>query len=175
MSIEKSVQIEQLASKVMNMIHDNDNETTTTILDKDPTELFENLIQMQTELQTAWKEAKEEIEKEEQQNESSANDATIDANFRAFYVEMMTDAFAEPLEEMRKQQQQQEAANDDVVDVNILAECLQSGMDLLTKEERKFFMEELLQNNNNNNNDEPYHTIRRRELGYDVKIIPDSS
>lgn len=91
-------------------------------------------------------------------------------DLRAAYMDMITDAFADVLEDMRAN----EAAD---IDVDVLVDCLQSGLDLMSQEEKDFFMQDSEDLNNMDegqssdiNVDVTPHELRRQELGFNMKI-----
>lgn len=71
---------------------------------------------------------------------------------QAAYMDMITDAFADVLMDMQGN------------DVDILVDCLQSGLDLMNQEERDFFLEE-----DDDDTTELPHDQRRREAGFEVE------
>lgn len=86
---------------------------------KDPDDIFRQLHEARQQIIIAAARADE------------TNQTTDDAssNFRALYLEMITDAFADVLDDLRK--------NDNAFDVTVLVDCLQSGMDFLTTTREK--------------------------------------
>lgn len=164
MGLDKSIKLEETTARAVEAIEKYAEDEKTFF--ESPKEMFEDLVRIRKDIKDAWREAKAEIDENTVRETAEIPEP---ADFRSSYVEMMTDAFAEPLEEMRLQQEPA-GAND--VDVNILVECMQSGIDLLTPEEKQFFLDELevTEIDAKENDGEPYHTVRRRELGYDVKM-----
>lgn len=87
-------------------------------------------------------------------------------------MDMITDAFADVLEDLRQKE-------GDSLDVDVLVDCLQSGIDLMTQEDKEFFLmsERSIKIEDN---DEPFedddedgkltpHELRRRQLGFHIE------
>jgi hypothetical protein len=165
MSQEKAVRLEETATNALKLIEKYAEDDEAFL--ENPKDMFDDLNRTKKDMQDAWRDVKEENDK----NNTAKETAEIPepADFRSSYVEMITGAFEAPLEAMR---QQQEAAGANDIDVNILVECMQSGVNLLNPEEKQFFLDELqaIEHKEEQEHEEPYHTIRRRELGYDVKL-----
>lgn len=89
-----------------------------------PDEIFAQLDEARRNVINAWKSTAIVDESKE----------LDDAAFRMLYLEMVTDAFSTVLENLRHENQN--------VDVNILVDCLESGMEFLTSEEREFFADD---------------------------------
>lgn len=80
----------------------------------------------------------------------------------AAYIDLITDSFADVLNELR--------TNEEEVDVNILVDCLQSGIELLSSEEAELMMEEEEEEVAETEEDAlTPHERRRRELGFKVQ------
>ena len=111
---------------------------------KNPQHIFEQLDAARREVMYAWNAIQVE-----------SQDVEVDETaFRALYLDMITDSFADVLDELRK---------DDSVDVGVLVDCLQSGMDFLTSEEKELFM----QDDSVEEDDEMTpHEKQRRVLGF---------
>ena len=117
---------------------------------EDPERIFDQLDVARREVMEAWNEL---------QMEDPNMDRIDELAFRARYLDMITDAFADVLDELRKH---------DNVDVGLLVDCLQSGIDFLTSEEKELFMD-----------DDPFeeedaitpHENHRRELGFHITEI----
>ena len=101
---------------------------------KNPQAMLEELDRARDLVVAAWKEEAEEDTKRAENGEG-VTEGEVDNNedFRAAYVDMIANAFADVLEDMR-------ANNSEELDVDILVDCLQSGMDILTMEEKELFM-----------------------------------
>jgi hypothetical protein len=152
---------------------------------RNPEQVFQQLDQARTGISKAWEElhaAAAALEKTDTNaatvNSSSDMDITpLSSNvtasvneddLRAAYMDMITDAFADVLEDLRANE-----AED--IDVGVLVDCLQSGLDLMSQEEKDFFMqdnEELNTMDESENNDVAVtpHELRRRELGFSMQI-----
>lgn len=90
-----------------------------------PQEIFDQLDAARKEVMDAWSDV---------QVQAAIPAKDIDeSSFRVLYLDMITDAYADVLDQLRK---------DDVVDVTVLIDCLQSGMDFLTCEEKELFMQD---------------------------------
>lgn len=96
-----------------------------------PDQIFQQLRGARDEVMEAWRQVEEETEAYRSKAADSTTKSKLDAErCRALYMDMITDAFADTLENMRT------AAGDDL-DVDVLVDCLQSGLDLLTAEEQE--------------------------------------
>jgi hypothetical protein len=118
-------------------------------------------------------------------DESSYSSETMpggEDDFRALYTEMMTETFGDVLEQMNREGESGKSAP---IDVDVLVESLQSGIDFLDPHQetsnRKSFFESLRYNKNHtdqgrNETDDgvPVHQIRQRELGYLVTTGGDN-
>jgi hypothetical protein len=72
--------------------------------------------------------------RETQDPSDGSRDNLIDDNeFRAAYMDMVTSAFADVLEDMRNN-------GEEDLDVDILVDCLQSGMDFMSGEDKELFL-----------------------------------
>ena len=137
---------------------------------KNPKEMFKSLDKARSELNQAWADHQEFLApNSDQDNKKTSDGETAVRNseeFRAMYMDMITDAFADVLEDMRE--------STEVIDVDILVDCLQSGIELLSVEDREGFFQDLekdFENDMEDTNSGPsYHEIRRREMGLDVEV-----
>jgi hypothetical protein len=150
---------------------------------RNPEQVFQQLDQARTGITKAWEElhaaAAALEEKDDNATKSNSSDMTKEPlssssvnedDLRAAYMDMITDAFADVLEDMRANE-----AED--IDVDVLVDCLQSGLDLMSQEEKEFFMqdnEELNNMDESESNDVAVavtpHELRRQELGFNMKI-----
>lgn len=175
--------------------HDNDDDDVAW---KNPNEMLEqidlartNILEACEQLKAATAAAKEE-EKVAKHNNDEDEEQQKEADIlRATYMDMITDAFGDTLEEMRNNSN----GGDNNIDVDILIDCLQSGIDLMSAKDKEFFImsssqqqessttgdsgsEERCQNeessssNSSNNRMMTPHEIRRRELGFHVERTP---
>ena len=74
---------------------------------------------------------------------------------------MITDSFSDVLEDLR--------TGDADFDVDVLVDCLQSGVDLMNQEDRELFMQEMDNDDDEEENDDSKltpHELRRRLLGF---------
>jgi hypothetical protein len=118
---------------------------------KNPQEIFDQLDTARNEVMEAWKEDEQGVSKE-----------LDEAQFRILYMDMITDAFADVLDNIRESEGNQ-------LDVDVLVDCLQSGIDLLSMQDKDLFM-----NFYEGNLDEleefssslTPHEQKRRELGF---------
>ena len=162
---------------------------------KNPKSIQEELIVSRNALAEAWNDLQKEQqeqhlsdEKETERNDygigdnnkNDDNDEISEGIFRVLYMEMITDAFGDVLEQMQK-----EGINNSntTVDVEILGDCLQSGMELLDLDQRnhKSFFDslessEIFGNDDDNKMEDKdgndvvssltVHARRQRSLGY---------
>jgi hypothetical protein len=119
-----------------------------------PEQIFKELDDARVQVTQAW---------DQLLNTSSNNDEAFNKidpeDLRASYIDMITDAFGDVLEEMRQKEME--------LDVDILVDCLRSGLDLMNQEDKEYFAQD---SDNNNNIDDQYeespHEMRRRQLGF---------
>ena len=83
----------------------------------------------------------------------------VEEDFRAAYMDMITDAFGDCLHDL---QQNSPAA----IDIDVLVECLQSGMDIMTQDEKELFMMEYNGEMDEVEGNRSIHEIRREMLGF---------
>lgn len=111
-----------------------------------PDQILSQLDQARTRLDQAWKESSQLSEQQQQQPSS---------DFRAAYMSMVTDAFADVLENLRKNES---------IDVDVLVDCLQSGMEFMTQEDLALaFLDE------DDDEEEDIHERHSRKLGFQVE------
>ncbi|KAL3939900.1 MAG: hypothetical protein SGBAC_005453 [Bacillariaceae sp.] len=113
-------------------------------------------------------------------NSSSSSNNMTEEEYRSSYVETMTKVLSEPLDAIREQQQQQQPSNSGNkggldIDVELIVDALQSGIDLLHPEEKMIFLEELQAMEEADETDTTttkgelsIHMMHRKELGYDA-------
>jgi len=175
---------------------DRSTNTTTTNPWKNPQVIEEELNIARNELNAAWKnvkaerdavtfaavtEAYENEDDEEKKEEDDVDNAIPEEEFRVLYMNMMTDAFGDVLETMNK-----ESGMDGkpTVDVDILVDCLQSGIDFLDPVEelnKRSYFDSLDYNfgedddddddddkmiDNDNEEGLTIHEMKQRSLGY---------
>jgi hypothetical protein len=143
---------------------------------RNPEQVFQQLDQARTGIVKAWEELHAAAAALEQKDDNKSGDiskgsststSVNEDDLRAAYMDMITDAFADVLEDMRANE-----AED--IDVDVLVDCLQSGLDLMSQEEKDFFMQDNEELNNmdesESNDTVTPHELRRQELGFNMKI-----
>ncbi|KAG7370241.1 hypothetical protein IV203_027987 [Nitzschia inconspicua] len=108
---------------------------------KHPQQILDQLKMARNAIQEAWIDyQKQQLEMEQQNDNDDGNNKKVllsDEEFRVLYLDMITDAFGDVLEEMRQQQTTTSSTGgDDEMDVEVLVDCLQSGMELLEEGDR---------------------------------------
>jgi hypothetical protein len=97
---------------------------------QNPQVIFEQLQHARSDIQNAWKDYQDATATEQSKTEKHASAKSLSEDeFRVLYMDMITDAFGDVLEEMRQQA-------GDKMDVDVLVDCLQSGMEFLEESER---------------------------------------
>ncbi len=134
-----------------------------------PDHIFQELRIARDELAQAWNDLEQEIIA----LKSTSNDKgkTLDPDrCLALYMDMITDAFADTLEHMRK-------TEGDSINLEVLVDCLQSGLDLLTSDEQEALFSEALDNEidgedagKKDEEDVSCHELHRRKMGLDVSV-----
>lgn len=127
-----------------------------------PEQVFAELDAARTKLTDAWEAFKSKMET--CKDESSEKQSSFKEDFRVAYTNMVTDAFADVLEDLRNK-------NEDI-DVDVLVDCLQSGMEIMTQDEKELFMEEsdvVDEDTEEQDSKLTPHEARRRQLGYHVE------
>lgn len=128
-SIEKAAKVEEAVSRAIELVrvfserdpHDGESNNPW----KDPQNMLDQLDRAREDI----------IKASEQPNNAPEVTSPIDENdFRTCYMDMVTNAFADVLEDMRNNN------SDEELDVDVLVDCLQSGMDFLSGEEQEFLM-----------------------------------
>mmetsp|Transcript_16342 Transcript_16342/g.22774 ORF Transcript_16342/g.22774 Transcript_16342/m.22774 type:complete len:171 (+) Transcript_16342:141-653(+) len=130
--------------------------------DNDSENPWHNVDNMFDQMRDAVKEVQKYRRPDPVEQDENETDETEDT-FQEQYIEMMTEAFAEDIEEIR------EKSGEDV-DVNILAECLSSGMEMFSKDEKDLFLEERLGGSEELSDGLTPHQRRRQEIGHNVEI-----
>mmetsp|Transcript_24457 Transcript_24457/g.36283 ORF Transcript_24457/g.36283 Transcript_24457/m.36283 type:complete len:150 (+) Transcript_24457:179-628(+) len=109
-----------------------------------PQRMFDELDKARSDVIEIWRSRYDIVDQTKDNNDFGS--------LQTMYLEAITDAFSEVLDEMRK--------NDDI-DLNVLVDCLKSGMDFFTQDEIALFVRD-------SEHDEECaltpHEIRRREL-----------
>ncbi|GAX14114.1 hypothetical protein FisN_8Hh050 [Fistulifera solaris] len=159
---EESAAVEEAASEAFQLI-DSYAERETNDPNgpwRQPETILSSLNEARAKLMNAWNELSAKMAEDEQNEKATA--VVNEEDFRVAYVNMITDAFADILEDLRN--------NDPDFDVDVLVDCLQSGMELIPEEDRALWMKELQEEETTNDIDElTPHARRRRDLGYDVE------
>merc|ERR1712226_90004 len=130
---------------------------------KNPNDMFQQLDMARTQVMEAARILKEAVAKGGDKNEATSSTTTPDYDedyLKAQFMDMITDSFADVLQEMKETEE---------VDVDILADCLQSGMDLLSEEDRELFLQDLNDDDHDDDEEEEKltpHEQRRRRLGF---------
>ena len=127
-SVDRAAKLEKALSHAVDLVrefserdpHDGDADNPW----KDPQNMLDEFDRARQDIVTA---SQCEI-KEEPKPVVDEND------FRAAYMDLVTNAFGDVLEDMRNNN------SDDELDVDILVDCLQSGMDFISEEEKEFLM-----------------------------------
>jgi hypothetical protein len=133
---------------------------------KHPEVIQKELAVARNELDNAWKDLqREELERanhQEQDQDHHAADEVSEDEFRVLYMDMITDAFGDVLEHL------QGGGNDDSVDVDVLVDCLQSGIELLDPDQRnrRSFFDSLNVDDDAMDTTTSVHTAKQRSLGY---------
>lgn len=141
---------------------------------ENPDNIYQQLDQARTGITLAWEELDAVVTKDREADiaTTAAATTTDKEKLRVAYMDMITDSFADVLEDLR-----QNAAKGDPLDVEVLVDCLQSGLDLLNMNgsiqlsEADFLWNEDDEDtmNENYNDDEDKltpHERRRRQLGF---------
>ena len=137
---------------------------------KDPETMLSQLKQVRDELTAAWNDLEKDYqqrrkERHNHQSQNNGNDGNgqeesqskqpDEEQLRVLYMDMVTDAFADVLDQMRQQEAAATAAapdgtddnnnnnNSTGIDVDLLVDCLQNGMEFLDPSDRnkQFFQD----------------------------------
>jgi hypothetical protein len=168
---------------------------------KDPESMLARLKVARDELTEAWnaleeQHQKDKKKKEQEEAEEEGGNEPDEEQFRVLYMDMVTDAFGDVLDQIRLEQQGSTSTTtpagnngSDVVgvDVDMLVDCLQSGMEFLDPSDRnKRFLDdfEAMDDDDDDDDDEKdldglegdddnedeagltCHEMRQREIGY---------
>ena len=158
--ITQSTAVEEAAQKALSLIEKyseldprNNDESNPW---RNPEGIYAALDEARNELTAAWSTLKEAIE----EGNSETNQVN-EEDFRTAYINMITDSFSDVLEDLR--------TGDADFDVDVLVDCLQSGVDLMNQEDRELFMQEMDNDDDEEENDDSKltpHELRRRLLGF---------
>ena len=101
---------------------------------KHPEDMLNQIAKARDKVTEAWEKLEQTIKESEAANGKEQNAKPYnEIDFRAAYMDMITDAFADVLEDLRQKE-------GDSLDVDVLVDCLQSGIDLMTQEDKEFFL-----------------------------------
>ena len=104
---------------------------------KNPQAILDELSRARAKIVAAWDDDNQYPDNNNDNDNNNSNKNNEDS-IRAAYMDMVTNAFADVLEDMRNNSSSED--DDDELDVDILVDCLQSGMDFLSGEEREMFL-----------------------------------
>lgn len=124
---------------------------------RNPQAMFEQMKLAREELVAAWN----DVNQGQQHEASACGENKQDDDFRALYMDMITDAFADVLEDMRSNGTEE-------IDVDVLVDCLQSGFDLLSVQDKEIFFQGI--DDDDDEEEMTPHERRRMELGFDVQV-----
>mmetsp|Transcript_6426 Transcript_6426/g.9768 ORF Transcript_6426/g.9768 Transcript_6426/m.9768 type:complete len:241 (-) Transcript_6426:1043-1765(-) len=157
---------------------------------KDPSDVYDSIEQETNDMISIWSEYFSQVEKKEKEKD----DCRDDEKFRKVYMDMITEAFADELDDLRQGRVESkkvkgkkdsiqdnevlkqhnvimpvasegQVLNDD--DVKVLVSCLESGMEMWTEDEKQFLVNENMlkrANPHNAENNVSLHERRRRLL-----------
>lgn len=157
---------------------------------KNPTDIYQQLDKARDNVLQAWEELhimqqqKNTAEGARHTTAESSTEAAAASNededdLRAQFMDMVTDAFADVLNQMKESEEE--------IDVDVLVDCLQSGIDLMSVQDRELFFQDNTVNaaveeeDGTNSNAKMMeesspasttltpHEKRRRELGFHVE------
>lgn len=132
---------------------------------KDPKQIFKQLAIVRDNLNESWQNYQIAFERDQvtkTNQKDDAEDKMPEEEFRAMYMDMITDAFGDILEHMREEE-------GDKIDVNVLVDCLQSGMEFLEDNEvnRQSYFDSFRDDDDEEEEESlPIHKLRQIKLGY---------
>ena len=149
--------VEKAATAAVNLVQkfaDQDPADPTSCW-QNPTRMYEQMDQARAAAMEAWKNLEQAKENADKSNNNNQGNVPVIAqeqgDLRAQFMDMVTDAFADVLAEMKDSEN---------VDLDILVDCLQSGIEILSQEDKEFLMDDAEEDTI------PPHEERRRELGF---------
>ena len=155
MAFEKELEaVEKAATTAVDLVQkfaDQDPADPTSCW-QDPTRMYEQLDQARSQALEAWRIL------EQAKSAAHAEAVIVEQDLRAHFMDMVTDAFADVLAEMKD--------GEENIDLDVLVDCLQSGMEILSQEDREFLM---MDDNVGAEDDDIVpspHEERRQELGF---------
>mmetsp|Transcript_16437 Transcript_16437/g.27846 ORF Transcript_16437/g.27846 Transcript_16437/m.27846 type:complete len:177 (-) Transcript_16437:227-757(-) len=174
MDTEQATQLVQAARRAIDLVEEYSECDPYNKVDKsnpwnNPEEMFAKLDAARNDVMAAWTEKKSGNESLGQDNNNEKQNELDDDGMRAVYLDMITDAFADVLDTLR----QEEGGN---LDVDVLVDCLQTGMDLLSSDEKELLMEEQEESHSVVDDDDDHetsltpHEKRRIDLGFVVPV-----
>mmetsp|Transcript_16383 Transcript_16383/g.18889 ORF Transcript_16383/g.18889 Transcript_16383/m.18889 type:complete len:153 (+) Transcript_16383:85-543(+) len=146
--------IEDVAIEILERIDEfsNEDHMNKDWHDDDPPQIFDSMDKARKEMMNIWN----------NDHQDDDDDCSVDTNnndlLKSLYIETVTDAFADEIDELRKK--------DCVDDVNILVNCLQSGMDFLTSEEINLLVDKKEDDDEIMASSLTPHEKRQREVGF---------
>mmetsp|Transcript_6884 Transcript_6884/g.17259 ORF Transcript_6884/g.17259 Transcript_6884/m.17259 type:complete len:225 (-) Transcript_6884:533-1207(-) len=146
-----------------------------------PESIQEQLVAARGDLESAWNKLRSttqtnldddddnDNDNEQDDDDDDDDDKLSDEEFRALYIETMTDAFGDVLQQtMQSSSSSNNSNTDDDEHVELLVDCLQSGMDLLDPDQllsRSYFAS-LVGETEMETTETTVHEARQRALGY---------
>jgi hypothetical protein len=129
---------------------------------EDPEAMLKDLIAARNSLTGAWRDYEQEhtkIQRKDEQDDDSRRKEFPD--FRVIYMDMITDAFGDVLDQMRLE-------NSGILDVDVLVDCLQSGMEFLDEDQKnnQRYFDSFDDVCDENEDDLPVHQLHQVSLGY---------
>ena len=130
---------------------------------QDPKAIFDELRQCRDALNSNWAQYQAAFAAATDQTETEETKMP-DEEFSVLYMDMITDAFGDVLEQMREEE-------GDKLDVNVLVDCLQSGMEFLDDKDKgmRSYFDSFRMDDDDEEDEEsavPIHELRRLELGF---------
>jgi hypothetical protein len=129
---------------------------------QDPQSMLDKLIHARHDLMQAWNTG----QPAPSTDKSSTKDDDKDKDFRALYMDMITAAFADVLEELR-------SSDTEILNVDVLVDCLQSGLELLNQEDKDILFRGMEDDDDEEDEDMDQgeemltpHEAHRRKLGF---------
>jgi len=155
---QESAALDQASCKAINLVRQfaeqDPNDISTENPWLNPTRMFEELDVARLQVLQAAETLKQAVS---QGDSDICELPAYDEDYlRAQFMDMITDAFSDVLTSMKGQE----------VDVDVLADCLQSGMDLLSQEDRDFFLQDIDDDSPAEKEKLTPHEARRRKLGF---------
>eukprot|EP00525_Craspedostauros_australis_P001901 CAMPEP_0198116980 /NCGR_PEP_ID=MMETSP1442-20131203/15927_1 /TAXON_ID= /ORGANISM="Craspedostauros australis, Strain CCMP3328" /LENGTH=200 /DNA_ID=CAMNT_0043774925 /DNA_START=169 /DNA_END=771 /DNA_ORIENTATION=- len=129
---EKAYQLIQDFARRYDGSNDMDDDTSTNDNPwKDPENMHVQLQSVRDELNKAWVEQSDRVATP---SSKAGSRPPSGDDFRAFYIDLITDAFADSLQSMQESGEE--------INLDVLADCLQSGIDLYDDRDRDLLHKE---------------------------------